>query len=173
MRKDEGRGDLVDEVVDGFAEERPDLDPLAIETVCRLIYAGRRMEQRAARVLKPFGMTYSDLDVLGTLRRTGAPFELSPAALMRSAMLSSGAMTACLNRLEGNGLIARRVDKLDRRARIVSLTDNGRALIDEALSVRFDDAKMLVDGISQANARTLNHMLRAVLEEDERTSRNG
>jgi len=152
--------DLVDEVVENFAQERPDLDSLAIETACRLIYAGLLMQQRAAEVLKPFGMNYTDLDVLGTLRRSGAPFELSPAALMRSVMITSGAMTACLNRLEAEGLITRRLSDTDRRSRIIGLTAKGKRLIDKALAVRFGDAVSVVERLGKKDAATLNTLLR-------------
>ena len=156
--------DLVDEVVAGYAAERPDLDSHAIETVCRLIYAGRKMELHAAALLKPFGLNYTDLDVLGTLRRTGRPFELTPADLIRSAMITSGAMTICLNRLEDAGMIARRVSTEDRRVRIVRLTAKGKALIDKVLTARFGDAKDILTHMAERQMTTLNALLRAAVE---------
>ena len=156
--------DLVDEVVAGFAAERPDLDSRAIETVCRLIYSGRRMEQHAAAVLKPFGLNYTDLDVLGTLRRSGKPFELTPADLIRSAMITSGAMTICLNRLESAGMVARRVSTEDRRVRIVRLTARGKALIDRVLTARFGDARDILAHMPRKDIETLNALLRAAVE---------
>jgi len=156
--------DLVDEVVAGFGAERPDLDSRAIETVCRLIYAGRRMEQHAATVLKPFGLNYTDLDVMGTLRRSGKPFELTPADLIRSAMITSGAMTICLNRLESAGMIARRVSTEDRRVRIVRLTARGKTLIDKVLTVRFGGARDMLSHMTRKDIDNLNILLRAAVE---------
>jgi DNA-binding MarR family transcriptional regulator len=54
---------------------------------------------------------------LATLQRSGAPYRLSPTALRKSVLLTSGAMTACLNRLEQCGLISRNPDDGDRRSR--------------------------------------------------------
>jgi len=161
---------LVDEVVADFRRERPDLDKSAIETVCRLIYAGRKMERRAARVLRPFALSYTDLDVLSTLRRSGEPFELSPADLLRSAMMTSGAMTTCLDRLEQAGMIRRRVNKRDARRRRVSLTAAGRELIDEVLTTRFEDARALVSRLRKTDVRDLNRLLRAVIAADDAVS---
>lgn len=152
--------DIVDELEAALRQERPDLSPEAIALSCRLIYVGRKMEARAAQILRPFNLNYTELDVLGTLRREGRPFELSVAALMRSAMITSGAMTACLNRLEKRGLIGRRVDREDRRVRRVRLTDDGFALIDAALTVRFGDAVRLFDGMTSHEVADLLDVLR-------------
>lgn len=156
--------DLVDEVVDGFRTERPDLDPRAIEAACRLIYAGRSAVAHAERTLERFGLNYTDLDVLGNLRRSGAPFELSPAALQRQAMITSGAMTTCLDRLEQAGMITRHVRPEDRRSRIVRLSAKGRALIDEALSARFGSAARAAAALSSEEIDTLNALLRRFTE---------
>lgn len=157
---------LVDETVSDLRRECPQLDALAVETVCRLIYAGRKMEQRAGRVLKPFGLNYTDLDVLGTLRQVGKPYELTPAQLIRSAMITSGAMTTCLNRLENAGMVSRRIDQVDRRVRHVKLSRRGRTLIDRVLEVRFGDARQFLRKIPRGDIRQLNRLLHAVVQAD-------
>ena len=159
---------LVDEVVTDLRRECPHLDSLAVETVCRLIYAGRKMEQRAARVLKPFGLNYTDLDVLGTLRRSGTPYELTPADLLRSAMLTSGAMSTCLNRLEKAGMIGRRVGDVDRRVRWGKLTRKGLALIRRVHDARFADAHTFLQEMKRGDVRQLNRLLRDVVAADHR-----
>jgi len=156
--------DLVDELVEGFRHERPDLDLRALEAVCRLIFSGRLAEAHAERTLKPFGLNYTDLDVLGNLRRAGAPFELSPAALLRQAMITSGAMTACLDRLERAGLVTRHVRPEDRRSRIVRLTPKGKALIDKALTQRFGSAARAAARLKPEELETLNALMRRLAE---------
>lgn len=87
-------------------------------------------------------MNYTDLDVLGSLRCAENLRELTPAELMRAAMITSGAMSICLDRLEKKKLIKRRVSKEDRRVRKVSITPAGISLIDEAFSLRFGAARV-------------------------------
>lgn len=154
---------LVDEVVSNLQQERPDLDSRAIETVCRLIYVGRKMEQRAARVLAPYELNYTDLDVLATLRESGSPFELTPADLLRAVMITSGAMTTCLDRLEKAKTVRRRTSKDDRRVRKVSLTSSGKKLIDKVLTVRFEDARRMTSELSDSEIRKLNTLLKRVV----------
>lgn len=155
-------GDLIAEVVEGLARERPDLDRRTVETVCRLILMGRVMEDFAARTLEPFGLNYTDLDVLATLRRTPQPHELTPAELMGPVMISSGAMSVSLDRLEEQDLIRRRVSEEDRRSRIVSLTEKGRALIDEALTVRWSEAERLIQPLTIWEVEGVNAVLRKI-----------
>ncbi|NNU16074.1 MarR family transcriptional regulator [Parvularcula sp. ZS-1/3] len=154
--------DLVDEVVESFSRARPDIDPDTLRTLCRIIVAGRLLEDRAAALLKPSGMIYTDFDILGMLRRTGPPHELTPNDLIRMVMISSGAVTAALGRLEKQGYVARRVSDEDRRVRIVSLTDEGKRVIDEAFTVRMDDAAEAFSGFSEDDHKAIDRLLRDV-----------
>lgn len=154
--------DLVDEVVQRFIQERPDIDPVLVETVSRLIVAGRRMQARGARIVEAMGGHYTDYDVLGMLRTAGPPHQLTPAELMELVMISSGAMTACLNRLERAGLITRRVDEEDRRVRRIALTPMGLERADQALTERYADAAVILGGLDPERLNDLNAALRAI-----------
>ena len=58
-------------------------------------------------------------------------------------MLTSGAMTHRLDRLETSGWIERRPDPDDRRGVKVHLTKSGRDLVDRAIEARFEEAPSL------------------------------
>lgn len=88
-----------------------------------------------------FEIHYTDLDVLATLRRSGSPFELSPKELMQSVLITSGAMTALLDRLTKLGLIYRSPDAMDGRVKKAGLTEKGKDIIDRAIKIRFNEAK--------------------------------
>ena len=76
----------------------------------RVLHLGRLLEAQADECLKALELSYTELDLLATLRRSGAPYRLSPTDLRRSVLLTSGAMTACLNRLQRRGLLRREAD---------------------------------------------------------------
>ena len=114
---------------------------------------------RATRALKPFDLDYSELDVLATLRRSGPPFRLTPTELARAALITSSAMTACLDRLEKRDLIARVRDKLDRRKHWVILTQHGKRLVDRAIGERFREAEEALSGLNAIERRQLALML--------------
>ncbi|GAA0717679.1 MarR family transcriptional regulator [Dokdonella soli] len=140
--------------------ERPELDVSPMAVVGRILNLGRALEARANNSLKGTGLNYTDLDVLATLRRTGSPHELAPTALRRSVLITSGAMTACLNRLEKAGLISRRPEDNDRRSLMAALTPKGRALIDKAIGIRFAEAHEVVSGLSRAEQAQLAELLK-------------
>ena len=150
-----GAGDVVDQLLRDWRRERPDLDASAMAVVGRILHLAGRLEARAEEVLKPTGLSYTDLDVLATLRRSGPPCRLKPTLLRRSVLLTSGAMTACLDRLEARGLLTRERDPDDRRALTAMLTDRGRELVDAAIGVRFAEA---AGAVTSLNGQERDHL---------------
>lgn len=152
--------DLVDRLLADWARERPDLDASPMAVVGRLIALGQALTARANTALKPMDLSYSDLDVLATLRRSGPPFRLTPTALRRSVLLTSGAMTACLNRLETRGLVSREADPDDRRVLAATLTSAGQALADQAIGPRFSEASQVLAPLTGDERARLAKLLR-------------
>jgi len=153
-------GDVVDQLIRDWSRERPDLDISAMAVIGRLLHLGGLLQSRAADRLQAHGISYTELDVLATLRRSGAPYRLSPTALLKSVLLTSGAMTACLNRLEQRGLIVRSPDETDRRSLMAALTDEGVALIDAAIAAHFAQAAKAVAGLEPTERAELARLLR-------------
>ena len=84
--------------------------------------------------------------MLSALRRQGPPYQLSPGALLRATLVTSGTMTNRIDRLTEAGLVARRPDPLDRRGVIVRLTDQGIAVVDAALAALLEHERQLLGG---------------------------
>lgn len=152
--------DRIDRLLAEWQAERPELDAAAMAVVGRLLSIGRQLEGRANAALKPLGLHYTDLDVLATLRRGGRPYRRTPTELRDSVLITSGAMTACLDRLESNGLIARVADPHDRRSSAAELTTEGRKLIDKAIAVRFEEAAEALSSLSDSERSRLAALLK-------------
>ena len=155
-----GDADRIDRLLSEWQSERPDLDAAAMAVVGRLLSIGRQLEARANASLKPLGLHYTDLDVLATLRRGGRPFRRTPTELRDSVLITSGAMTACLDRLEDHGLIARVADPSDRRSSAAELTAEGRKRIDKAIAIRFREADDALSGLSASERVRLAALLK-------------
>lgn len=153
------RTDVVEALIDDWRRERPDLDASPMAVVGRILTLGRRLESRATQALKPFDLDYSELDVLATLRRKGSRARLAPTDLAQSALITTGAMTACLDRLEERGLVRRERDDLDRRKHWVALTRSGKSLIDAAIGERFREAGEAIAGLKASERRQLAALL--------------
>ncbi|MDQ3289245.1 MAG: MarR family transcriptional regulator [Pseudomonadota bacterium] len=160
MNEGRHRKDRIEDLLAGWQRERPELDAQPMAIVGRVLSLGRRLEARANQALKSSGLHYTDLDVLATLRRNGKPYRLTPTQLRDSVLITSGAMTACLDRLEDAGLIARRDNPDDRRSTSAQLTPAGRALIDRAIVIRFAEATEAVSGLSARERTTLAALLK-------------
>ena len=152
--------DVLDKLIEDWNRQRPELDASAMGVVGRVLQLSRRLQARAGRALKKFGIHYTDLNVLATLRRSGEPFRLTPTDLRRSVLISSGAMSAVLNRLDRAGLLERVPEPSDRRMRAVQLTPKGKELHDLAIAVRFAEAEMSLAGMSQEERDALANLLR-------------
>ena len=152
--------DLIDRLVREWKSERPELDASAMLVVGRILNLGKTLEKRMDRILRDRDICYSDLDVLATLRRDGKPYELTPKELMQSVVITSGAMTALLNRLEKLNLIYRSVDEKDSRIKRAGLTKKGIKIIDKAIEDRFEDAIETVSNLNKLERETLGELLK-------------
>ena len=88
----------------------------------RLHRLAARLTEELVAVYAEFGLGEGEFDVLATLRRAGAPYELTPGELAASTMVTSGAVTKRVDRLVERGLVTRRVGEHDARGRVIALT---------------------------------------------------
>ncbi len=115
-----------------WLRERPGLDTEGMAILGRARRITLMVRPRIEAIFKEFGCDAGEFDVLGTLRRAGAPFRLRPTEIYQSLMISSGGLTDRLDRLEKRGLVVRTQSDEDGRSLLVALTDAGRALVDAA-----------------------------------------
>jgi DNA-binding MarR family transcriptional regulator len=155
--------DAIDELIRHWRVERPDLDPEPMAIVGRILRLAVHLENRVNDVLSPFGLALWGFDVLATLRRQGKPYAMTPSELTRSVMLSSGAMTNRVDRLEKLGLVARQPDPLDRRSLRVLLTSKGLKVVDKAIAARFDEGRDALRSLSAKERKELQVLLRKIL----------
>ena len=153
-------GDVIDRMIAAWREARPDLDPSPLEVVGRVIVLAQHLEQSAELALEKHGLTLGQFDILATLRRHGPKGGLTPSQLLESVMLSSGGMTARLDKLAQAGLIYRKADKEDRRKVVIDLTARGRRVIDAATATRFAEAAGSLPPLTGIEMNTLAALLR-------------
>ncbi|MFI9723542.1 MarR family winged helix-turn-helix transcriptional regulator [Streptomyces sp. NPDC052396] len=155
--------DHVDFVLRQWAEERPDLDVSPMAVLGRLKRLMRVVEAEQNRTFAAHGLDAASFDVLMTLRRSGPPYRLTPTELKNSAMVTSGAISQRLDRLEGRGLVRRTASEQDGRSVRVELTDEGGALVDRALPDHLATGNRLLAGLPDAEHEALAGVLRLLL----------
>ncbi|MBU1012492.1 MAG: MarR family transcriptional regulator [Bacteroidetes bacterium] len=155
--------DIIDILIAEWKKERPELDVESMQVVGRILKLSKILEKRTNKALKNSNIYYTDLDVLATIRRSGAPYELSPKQLMKSVLITSGAMTALLDRLTKLQLIYRAPNTQDGRIKLAGLTEKGIKIIDEAIVIRFKDAKSVVEVFNKTEHEELAILLKKLL----------
>lgn len=159
--------DAIDRVVDQWLKEKPDLDTQPMAIMGRLMRIAKHMETRVAELHKRYDLKMGEFDVLATLRRSGAPYCLTPSALIESMMLTSGAMTNRLDKLERKGLISREHSKEDRRSVTVALTSAGLQLIDNLIGEHVEVQRDFIRGLGDEEKMQVNKALKVLLPQFE------
>ncbi|MFT5707829.1 MAG: DNA-binding MarR family transcriptional regulator, partial [Oceanospirillaceae bacterium] len=134
--------DHVAKILQQWEVQRPDLDCSPVAIIGRISRIEKIMKPKVQQGMTPFGLTAIEFDILATLRRNNCA--LTPTQLYQMAMLSSGAMTTNLDKLEKRQLIKRQHSPQDRRSCTVDLTSKGWLLIESAYPAHLcNEDKML------------------------------
>ncbi len=150
----------MDASLESWRKETPDLDASPLAVMERISRLSTLLERQLEPVLGPHSLSMGEFDVLAELRQQGPPFRLTPTQLTVALMMTSGGMTKRLASLERAELIHRVLDPIDRRSRMVELTDEGRQLVERVLALRLKHEKRLLAGLRKKQRRDLASTLR-------------
>jgi DNA-binding MarR family transcriptional regulator len=109
------------------------------------------------------GLTWESFSLILALRRSGRPFQLRPTDIYRESLLTSGAVTNRIDRVEKLGYVQRIADPRDRRGVIIRLTPSGRSLADRAIELHFRKLEDIFGCLSKAESRQLTVLLAKLL----------
>ncbi len=109
---------------------KPYSETSAIHVWLVLWRAARAIEQNAINSVLGLGLGLSEFAVLEVLLHKGP---LPVNVIGKKVLLTSGSITAAIDRLESRNLVHRTADPQDRRARIVHLTETGQRLIEDGI----------------------------------------
>lgn len=159
--------DHVDHILAQWRKERPDLDVGPMGLLGRLHRLSTHLGREVEAVLLRHGLSSSAFDVLATLRRAGSPYQLSPGDLLAMTMVSSGTMTNRIDQLEKAGLVERIHNPHDRRSVLISLTERGLAIVEDAVGAHVENQHRLVAHLSEEERAALNGLLKRFLQDFE------
>ncbi|KAA3503287.1 MarR family transcriptional regulator [Rhizobium rhizogenes] len=159
--------DHVDHILAQWRKERPDLDVGPMGLLGRLHRLSTHLGREVEAVLLRHGLSSSAFDVLATLRRAGSPYQLSPGDLLAMTMVSSGTMTNRIDQLEKAGLVERIHNPHDRRSVLISLTERGLAIVEDAVGAHVENQHRLVAHLGKEEQAALNGLLKRFLQDFE------
>jgi len=155
--------DEVDQIVEAWGRERPDLDVEPLQILSRISRLADVLDERRAAAFVEHGLQAHEFDVLAALRRSGDPFEMTAGELCAATYVTSGTMTSRLDRLVGRKLVVRRPDDDDGRLVRVRLTAAGRRRVDGAMTALLESERELVGTLTTAKRDRLATSLRELL----------
>ena len=155
--------DAVDRMLEKWAREWPALDVSPLAVVSRVTRAARLLDQRIETNFRRYGVSGTDYRLLATLRHTPEPRLLTPSALASAVMLTPGAVSRQLDRLNDRGLIERHPDPQDRRLVLVGLSPEGCELIEKVIVGHIANEHRLVQALDADEQAQIAHLLRRLL----------
>jgi len=155
--------DFVSAMIGDWRRERPDVDPSVLEIFARVNRLSALLMKRSEQWLAPLGLTWESFSLIVSLRRMGPPYELRPGELLSVSLLTSGAITNRIDRVEAQGLVERRRDPNDRRGVVVRLTPAGRKLADTAIALHFEQLQPLMSPLSKTEFKSAGALLAKLL----------
>jgi DNA-binding MarR family transcriptional regulator len=155
--------DSVDETLEVWARELPQLDLETEGVVTRIDQLHRYLEKSMRETLDAFDLSHGEYKLMVHLRYWGPPYRGRPGKLADRLGLSSGAMTNRLDNLERRGLVRRIDDPDDRRGVLVELTDEGKRLWDEAVGVQAEKEAIVDAALTADEKLALNDLLRRLM----------
>lgn len=154
--------DAVDRITHQWNAVRPDVDVSPIHVIGRLSRLSRLVDRRLSENFARHGIESWMYDMLATLRRSGEPYELTAGDLVRQTMVTTGAITHRIDRLERRGLVGR-ASTDDRRKVIVRLTQEGLDVVDGVVGDHMATEREILSALSPDQQHDLADLLRATL----------
>lgn len=157
--------DEVDHLIADWRRERPDLNFDPLRVLSRITRISKHLDRLRRQAFARSELDGWEFDVLAALRRSGAPFQLAPKALMQQNLVSSGTMTNRIDRLVERGFVTRQTDPNDGRGIIVEMTTAGLTRVDAAITRLVDAETELLAGFTAAERQRFADLLRGLRAE--------
>jgi DNA-binding MarR family transcriptional regulator len=155
--------DLVDEHIEMWSRELPDLNPRVEGIVVRLQVLDRHLRRELEQALATQSLKMWEFKTLHILRRGGPPYRATATELATALDLSPAAMTKRLDNLEQDGYLRRSHDDADRRRVLITLTEAGMRAWENTISLQDRVERQLVDVLRRDEQDQLVSLLRRLL----------
>jgi len=155
--------DHVDRLRRQWALELPGLNTEPMAILGRAFRLGNMVRPSIEATFAGFGLDRGEFDVIGTLRRSGPPYRLTPTEMYALLMISSGGLTHRLDRLEKAGLIRREKSPQDGRSVQVALTEKGAALAEQAFRADMASELTFLEPLDAREREMLAGLLRKLI----------
>ena len=131
----------------------------ALKALTVLLRSSQHVQESVKRSISKFGLNSSEFGVLELLYNKG---EQPIQSIGKKILLASSSLTYVIDKLEGKGLVHRKPCATDRRVIYTSITDEGRALMDEIFPINEADISNIFSVLSPEEMSTYIELVRKV-----------
>jgi DNA-binding MarR family transcriptional regulator len=156
--------DHIDEMLEVWTREIPDLDPLTEGIVERIQILAWQFNQALDETLSEYEVDRRGFSLLGKLRKLGPPYQASAGRLATDLRLSTGALTNRLDRMEAAGLVRRLPDPDDRRGTLIEPTQLGHEMWDKGVGAAARREALATSVLSESEKVELHDRLRQLMQ---------
>ncbi|WP_440906375.1 MarR family winged helix-turn-helix transcriptional regulator (plasmid) [Catenovulum sp. SX2] len=148
--------ETIQQMITGIERNWPEITGSLNPVVLKMHRLHDHIQQGVCELLQSYQLQKADFGVLSALRRSGAPYCLTPTDLYQTMLFSSGGLTKVLTRVESLGLIERVENPDDKRSKMVQLTEKGKLLVEEIMpnlhAVERSSIKLSADDLEKFDA---------------------
>lgn len=152
--------DPLDQQIKLWTAAMPDVDTRGLALLGRTRRIALRARLAIEAIYARHGIDAGGFDVLAALRRAPEPHRMRPTDLYRALMISSGGLTAKLNKLEAARLIHRQAANEDRRSLSVELTPRGKEVAEAAFREEMELEARMIAGLTEKEQWVLEALLK-------------
>lgn len=126
--------------------------------------AYRNAHKRSMRMFYDYGLTMPQFTVLEVLYSKG---DLTVKQIINKVLSSGGSMTVVIRNLEQQGLVCRRENPDDRRSYLISISSDGRRLMDKVFPLHMQNLSEVFSVLADEEKETMVGMLKRIAKKNE------
>ncbi|MEA2063376.1 MAG: MarR family transcriptional regulator [Gemmatimonadota bacterium] len=132
------------------------------ETLLSIIHTGTLLSKEGDRLLRPFGLTDAQFNVLVLLKYHSVDGRINQTSLGKMLLVNRSNITGLVDRMEKAGLVRRISDPQDRRVNYVTMTDAGGRVLEKAHQAYLSRIEEVMSNLSAQDQETLSGILEKV-----------
>jgi MarR family transcriptional regulator for hemolysin len=132
-----------------------------IKLTVALVLVARRWRALVDERLRPLGQSSARMEALSAIMNSPDPS--SQVVIANRLRVEGPTMTRMIDALSRDGLMERRAAPADRRTKYLSLTEKGKAALEEIFAVTDPMREVLLEGLTPEDLTRLHQVLKVML----------
>jgi DNA-binding MarR family transcriptional regulator len=142
------------------------------ETLLNIVLTGTLLVKEGQRIVRPYGITEAQFNILMLLKHQSADGTMSQTALGNMLLVNRSNVTGLIDRMEQSGLVRRAADSGDRRVNKVEITGKGQQVLATVQETYYTRIKEIMSALYPEELNHLCTALERIREQVHRTQKS-